>query len=240
MRVLRSSYGLLGIVFEVTFGIQPTVLLHTNYASFRLNPPPTRDEMLGGADGMLGIALPYANRIVVERRCDPSGPQGHTLGEPQTVDPRPAVGVRRESVRHRVALRLVLPAPGSAPRPSAQGIEPARGLRRRAFGLHDRLHGRAPAYFDFTFCAVPMSAWQEFVPAYLRFCKDFRRETGFCGTLLSEVYVMSRDEHSLLSPTATEECFTMDVTDTRMGHPRWKEFNRASTRWSLTTAGGLC
>ena len=53
---------------------------------------------------------------------------------------------------------------------------------------HERGH-----YFDFTFCAVPMSAWETFVPAYVRFCHDFRRETGFRVTLLSEVYVMSRD-----------------------------------------------
>ena len=226
MRVIRSSYGLLGIVFEVTFRIQPAVLLHTNYASFRLNPPPTRDEMLGGADGMLGIALPYANRVAVERRWIRAG---------RTVTRSAS---RKRWVRDRLweygASRFAtfLPYDWYYPVLDRLLVLPLRVLS--LLGGFDGMRSDSTIdfkdarrhYFDFTFCAVPMSAWQEFVPAYLRFCKDFRRETGFRVTLLSEVYVMSRDEHSLLSPTATKECFTMDVTDTRIGHPRWKEFNR--------------
>jgi hypothetical protein len=74
MRVIRSSYGLLGVVFEVTFRIQPAVTLRYDYTAFPLSPPPTRDQLLGGADGMLGLVQPYANRIVVERRyVDPDG-----------------------------------------------------------------------------------------------------------------------------------------------------------------------
>src|SRR6266545_3740162 len=68
MRVIRSSYGLLGVVFEVTFRTQPAVMLRYDYAVFRLTPPPTREQLLGGADGMLGLVLPYAGRMLVERR----------------------------------------------------------------------------------------------------------------------------------------------------------------------------
>jgi FAD/FMN-containing dehydrogenase len=68
MRVIRSSYGLLGVIFEVTFRIQPAVILRYGYAAFPLNPPPTREQLLGGADGMLGLVQPYADRIIVERR----------------------------------------------------------------------------------------------------------------------------------------------------------------------------
>jgi hypothetical protein len=226
MRVIRSSYGLLGIVFEVTFRIQPTVLLHTTYASFRLNPPPTRAEMFGGADGMLGIALPYANRIVVERRWIRDGRRVSRFSS------------RKRRVRDRLwengASRfatllpydwyypvldrlLVLPLSVLKLLGGFDGMRSDSTIEFR----HERRH-----YFDFTFCAVPMSAWETFVPAYVRFGHDFRRETGFRVTLLSEVYVMSRDEHSLLSPTATEESFTMNVTDTRIDHRHWKEFNR--------------
>jgi hypothetical protein len=80
-------------------------------------------------------------------------------------------------------------------------------------------------YFDFTFWTVPVSRWTEFIPAYLRFCEDFKRETGFRVSLISEAYLMNQDNHSLLSPTASEDAFTMDVTDTRMNDPRWAEFN---------------
>ena len=68
MRVIRSSYGLLGVVFEATFRIQPAVMLRYDYAALPLDPPPTREQLLGGADGMLGLVQPYAGRIIVERR----------------------------------------------------------------------------------------------------------------------------------------------------------------------------
>jgi FAD/FMN-containing dehydrogenase len=45
-------------------------------------------------------------------------------------------------------------------------------------------------------------------------------------SLISEVYLMNQDDHSLLSPTAGGDAFTMDVTDTRVNDPRWAEFNR--------------
>ena len=226
LRVIRSSYGLLGIVFEVTFRIQPSVVLHTDYASFRLNPPPTRAQMLGGADGMLGIALPYANRIVVERRW--------VRGQRRVS----SFSRLKRWIRDRLweygasFFGTLLPFDWYYPIADRLLVLPLRVLSllggfdgMRADSTVD-FKSRRRRYFDFTFCAVPMSRWEEFVPAYVRLCDEFRRETGFRPSLLSEVYVMSRDDHSLLSPTATEECFTMDVTDTRPNDPSWKEFNR--------------
>jgi hypothetical protein len=89
-------------------------------------------------------------------------------------------------------------------------------------------------YFDFTFWTVPVSRWSAFIPEYVRFCDDFQRETGFRVSLISEAYLMRQDDHSLLSPTASEDAFTMDVTDTRMHDLRWAEFNR---RFNVLVAG---
>ncbi|MGH3148693.1 MAG: FAD-binding protein, partial [Rubrobacter sp.] len=68
MRAIRSSYGLCGVIFEATFRIQRRSVLSYGYKSFKLTPLPGRDELSGGADGVLGLLLPYSNRIVVERR----------------------------------------------------------------------------------------------------------------------------------------------------------------------------
>ena len=226
LRILRSSYGLLGIVFEVTFRTQPAIVLHTDYAGFRLNPPPTREQMLGGADGMLAIALPYANRIFVERRWITSRRQVSSYS-------RVKRWIRDRLWQYGAAyLASLLPKDWFFPVQDRLLVLPLQVL---AFlgGFdgyrydstidfkHDLRH-----YFDFTFCAIPMRRWHDFVPAYVRFCEDFRGETGFRVTLLSEVYLMSRDENSLLSPTVSDECFTMDVTDTRVNDPDWLEFNR--------------
>ena len=68
MRAVRSSYGLFGPIFEVTFRIQKQTTLSYNHESFKLTSLPDRDELFGGADGVLGISLPYSDRVVVERR----------------------------------------------------------------------------------------------------------------------------------------------------------------------------
>ena len=96
---------------------------------------------------------------------------------------------------------------------------------RRSDSTIDFKFGRRH-YFDFTFWAIPWERWAEFMPAYLEFAREFLRRTGFRVSLLSEVYLMNQDDHSLLSPTAGGDAFTVDLTDTRPNHPQWLEFNR--------------
>lgn len=236
MRVIRSSYGLLGVVFEVTFRIQPAVMLRYDYAALPLTPPPTRERMLGGADGMLGLVQPYAGRIVVERR--------YIEGDGR----RPISRFSRMKRRARDKLWEigVSPVPTLLPyNPVFDVVDHGVWIVLRGLGLLGGFRARRSDstiefkskrwhYFDFTFWTVPVSRWAEFIPAYLRFCDDFRRETGFRVSLISEAYLMNRDEHSLLSPTASEDAFTMDVTDTRVDDPRWAEFNR---RFNSLVAG---
>jgi FAD/FMN-containing dehydrogenase len=228
MRVIRSSYGLLGVVFEVTFRIQPAVMLRYDYAVFPLTPPPTREQLLGGADGMLGLVLPYARRMLVERRWVAGAGTRH---------------ISRFSRMKRYSRDKLWEIASSffptlVPRNWAFGVMDRgfiitlRGLSRlggftarRADSTVDFKFKRRH-YFDFTFWTIPVRRWAEFIPVYLRFCDDFKRETGFRASLISEAYLMGQDDRSLLSPTANEAAFTMDVTDTRMSDPRWEEFHR--------------
>src|ERR687896_324731 len=68
MRAVRSSYGLFGPIFEVTFRAQRQTTLSYSHESFKLTSLPDRNRLFGGADGVLGFSLPYSDRIVVERR----------------------------------------------------------------------------------------------------------------------------------------------------------------------------
>jgi FAD/FMN-containing dehydrogenase len=227
LRVIRSSYGLLGVVFEVTFRIQPVIMLRYDYAVFSLTPPPTKAQLLGGADGMLGLVLPYANRMIVERRWVAGDGRRHIsrssrmkryardkLWELVCTFPTLLPYNRAFSVLDRgfvVSLRAL----------SLMGGFKARRADSTVDFKFDRRY-----YFDFTFWTIPVSRWADFIPAYLRFCADFKRETGFRASLISEAYAMNQDDRSMLSPTAAEDVFTMDVTDTRVNDPRWAEFHR--------------
>src|SRR3712207_2537691 len=66
MRLVRSSYGLFGPIFEVAFRIQKQTTLSYSHESFKLTSLPDRNRLFGGADGVLGFSLPYSDRIVVE------------------------------------------------------------------------------------------------------------------------------------------------------------------------------
>jgi FAD/FMN-containing dehydrogenase len=223
-------------VFEVTFRIQPAVMLRHDYASFPLTPPPTRAQMLGGADGMLGLVQPYANRILVERRW--------VAGD--GTRPISRFSNMKRKVRDKLwetgvsALPTLLPYNGAFDILDhsvwlvLRTLSLLGGFRARRSDSTIAFKSKRWHYFDFTFWTVPASRWTEFIPAYLRFCDDYRREAGFRVSLISEAYLMNQDDRSLLSPTASEDAFTMDVTDTRPNDPRWAEFNR---RFNSLVAG---
>jgi FAD/FMN-containing dehydrogenase len=236
LRVLRSSYGLLGIIYEVTFRIQPAVLLRYEYAVLPLDPAPTIEQMRAGADAMLGFAQPYANRIIVERR--------YRLPESA---PHPS-GFSRAKRRFRDILWE-----------SGASFFPTRLPHNWWFDTQDRLlqlqlriltalggftahrwdstvdfKPNRSDWVDFTFWAVPVSRWAEFTPAVRKFCEAFRKETGFRMSIMAEVYALARDQHSLLSPSPNEDMLTMDVVDTRTNDPLWAEFNK---RFNQLAAG---
>ena len=233
---VRSSYGLLGIIFEVTFRIQPAVTLAYDYRNFRLDPPPTREELLGGADGMLSFAQPYANRIIVERR--------YVVGYGDSTPSRFSQFKRR--ARDKTWESGVSILPTLLPfnwlyKAQDHGLAFQLQLLRRLGGYRGRRYDstidfkfKRRSFFDFSFWAIPASRWMQFAPTYRRFCEDFRRETGFRSSLPSEVYWMAQDRNSLLSPAPDEDVFTMDPVDTRPNDPLWDELNR---RFNVLAAG---
>ena len=227
MRVVRSSYGLLGPIFEVTFRIQKQTTLSYSHESFRLTSLPDRNRLFGGADGVLGFSLPYSDRIVVERR--------RVLDEGARIS---RFSRLRRLLRDRLwenkasFFATLLPYTwffrvlDASIALSLVGLSRLGGFRgRRSDSMIDFKFDRSH-YFDFTFWAIPISRWEEFIPQYVSFCRDFLRETGFRCSLGSEVYFINRDQHALLSFSSSEDIFTMDLVDSRPNDPDWIEFNR--------------
>ena len=227
MRAVRSSYGLFGPIFEVTFRIQQQSVLSYSYETFKLTSRPSRDELFGGADGVLGLLLPYSNRIVVERRRVLSGDASisrysrfkrflrDTLWENGVSYFTTLLPYNRFYRINDALISLTL-----------LGISRLGGFEaHRSDSMIDFKFDRGH-YFDFTFWAIPVSRWEEFVPEYLAFCRDYLRETGFRVSLLSEVYFINKDRRALLSFSPDEDVFTVDLTDSRPNDPNWIEINK--------------
>ncbi len=227
MRAVRSSYGLFGPIFEVTFRTQKQTTLSYSHEVFKLTSLPDRDELFGGADGVLGFSLPYSDRIVVERR--------RVLGETARIS---RFSRLRRTLRDRLwenkasFFATLLPynwffrVLDRLVAVSLVGLWRLGGFRgRRSDSMIDFEFDRTH-YFDFTFWAIPLSRWEEFIPQCVAFCRDYLRETGFRCSLGSEVYFINRDRHALLSFSSSEDIFTMDLVDSRPNDPDWIEFNR--------------
>jgi FAD/FMN-containing dehydrogenase len=225
MKVLRSSYGLLGVLFEVTFKTEPAAVLDVDYAVISLDPVPPVERVLGDAQGVLAFIDPYARRVIAERRRVARG------------DARPS---RFSRMKRRMRDKLW----------EQYSLFPMlmrnRGYAMTSFGTATVMRGvnllggyqayRADSnidfeenrrhYFDFTFWAIPRSGWNEFVPAFFDFCDSYRVRTGFRYSLTTETYFMAQDQNALLSPSPSGPVFTMDPVDHRSTDPLWIQFNR--------------
>jgi L-gulonolactone oxidase len=226
MRAVRSSYGLVGVVFEITFRIERLSILSYSYKSFGLTPLPGLNELSGGADGVLGLLLPYSNRIVVERRV-------HSGTAPISRFSRLKHFLRGKLWENGVSFFATLLPYNWFFRIQDRligfflvGISRLGGFRaHRSDSMIDFKFDRGH-YFDFTFWAVPVSRWEDFIPEYVAFCRDYLRKTGFRVSLLSEVYFINKDQSALLSFSSEEDVFTVDLTDSRPNDPYWIEFNK--------------
>lgn len=227
MRAVRSSYGLFGVIFEVTFRIQKQSVLSYRHKIFDLTSLPSREELFGDADGVLAFCLPYSNRIIAERRRVLKGSARISGFSRLKRFIRDKIWADEASFYttlvpynwfFRIFDRVLVLAFGT--------LTLLGGFRaRRADSNIDYKFDRTN-YFDFTFWAIPVSRWEDFIPRYLAFCRDYFRETGFRASLVSSVYFINKDRHALLSFSSSEDIFTMDLADTRPNDPLWIEFNR--------------
>jgi FAD/FMN-containing dehydrogenase len=247
LRIIRSSYGLLGIIHEVTFAVEERQKVRYEYRRLKLDawlkagrplPPPDGPEILGAADGFLGFLLPYRRELIVERR--------RRAGRKASIMALDLLKLWLRTLAWMSGARPFNAPLQFLPRRPRHAIIAAwirtldRGFLRWFFlALLGRFEGyradamidfkrQASSYFDFTFWAFPVRTWQTAVPAYLEFCERFRRETGFRPALPTEVYFIRKDDSALLSFSADEDIFTLDMVNWTDEEPaRWRQMNRA-------------
>jgi FAD/FMN-containing dehydrogenase len=257
MPLLRSSYGLLGIVYEVTFHVVPRQKVKYRYVSVSFDrwlrqgvplPPLTGKEILGRADGFLGFLLPYRRQMLVERR---------------TLLERPHVIWGLD--RLRLWLRTFAWTTGARPFMGLLRLLP-RTLRRRIIDVWVALLDRAflrlfflrfiggfasfradamidfkrpvSSYFDFTFWAFPAAEWDQTVRDFLKFCEEFQQRTGFRPGLPVEVYFIRQDVRGLLSFSHDTDIFTLDLVNWTDTEPAcWREMNRAFNGFAARHGG---
>lgn len=231
MAAMRSSYGMLGVIYEVTFRVKEIAPMAVEHVRYDLDEFADRlDGLIAGDRSMMLYLFPFLDRVMVEYRSEGSPP------------------LRRNAWQWRLR-NFVWSKLGPAFAKTVSSYVPFRILRGFLFNLMNRLtlllaaivlrgNSTSPAdqiirypekggYSAYTFSiwAFPRDEYAETIRAYFRFCRDYYRRTGFRCDLLNVGYHIAEDRQSLFSYTRKAPALTLDPVST--GGPGWFEFLEA-------------
>jgi FAD/FMN-containing dehydrogenase len=224
MRVLRSSFGLLGVVHEVVLRVRPLTAVKIDYEVFSLKEFGARYKSLIHSDDALRLHIsPFHDRITVERRTrDESAPLT-----------RSGIWQIRQSV-----MRNVLPAFGS----TVGSVLAAPGLRATVLsGVHRALGGSArgvamyahewmrdmpkeawKARHTYSMWAFPQADYPKLLSDYFAFCKTYYKEHKYRGNLVNGASRLHQDKNSLFSASYSGPMMTLEPSST--GDQGWDDF----------------
>ncbi len=224
MRVLRSSYGLLGIVHEIVLRVRPLTPVKIDYQVLSLKEFSGRFSSIINAPGALRLHIsPFNDRITVERR---------TLDESVSLS-RSGIWQIRKSV-----MRNVLPAFGS----TVGSVLAAPGLRAVMLsGMQRALRGSnrgVVMYAHEWMRDMPAEAWKarhtyslwafaqadypKVLAEYFSFCKSYYREHRYRCNVVTGASRLHQDRGSLFSASYSGPMFTLEPSST--GDSGWDDF----------------
>jgi len=228
MRVLRSSFGLLGVVHEVVLKVRPMTPVKIDYQVLTLKEFSGRFNSLMNAQGALRLHIsPFTDKITVERR---------TLDESASVT-RSGIWQIRNSV-----MRNVLPAFGStvgsvlaSPGLRAgllSGVQRAlratldRGSRGVVLYAHEWLRDMPKeawkARHTYSLWAFPQADYPKLLAEYFAFCKNYYKEHRYRCNLITGANRLHQDRGSLFSVSYAGPAITLEPSST--GDQGWDDF----------------
>jgi FAD/FMN-containing dehydrogenase len=229
MRVLRSSFGLLGVVHEVVLRVRPLTPVKIDYQVLPLREFSARFSSLMNAPGALRLHIsPFTDKITVERR---------TLDESASVS-RSGIWQIRNSV-----MRNVLPAFGSTVGSvlAAPGLRTAMlsGVQRALRATLDRGTPRGVVLYahewmrdlpkeawkarhTYSLWAFPQADYPKLLAEYFAFCKAYYKENHYRSNLVTGASRLHQDRGSLFSVSYAGPMVTLEPSST--GDKGWDDF----------------
>ena len=241
MRVLRSSFGLLGIVHEATLRVRPLIPVKIDYQSLTLKEFTARYATIVNSPGALRLHIaPFNDRITVERRV---------LDE-DTSTSRSGIWQVRNSV-----MRNVLPAFGS----SVGSVLSAPGLRHTVLsGVQRALRATAgrnsrgvvmfahewmrdlpqeawKARYTYSLWAFPQAEFPKVLADYFAFCRLYYRQHRYRCNVETGASRLHQDRGSLFSASYTGASFTLEPSSA--GEKGWDDFLIDFNEFASTRGG---
>jgi FAD/FMN-containing dehydrogenase len=219
MRVLRSSFGLLGVVHEVVLRVRPIIPVKIDYQVLSLKEFTARFNSVVNAPGALRLHIsPFTDKITVERR---------TLDESASVT-RSGIWQIRNSVMRNVlpafgsTVGSVLAAPGLLSG-MQRALRPKRGVVLYAHEwMRDMPNEAWKARHTYSLWAFPQADYPKLMAEYFTFCKNYYKEHRYRANLVSGANRVHQDRGSLFSVSYAGPVITLEPSSN--GEQGWDDF----------------
>lgn len=229
MQKVRSSYGLFGIIYEVTYRIRPLTPMHVHHKTFSLKEfIAALPDLKALKYSMMYYLFPFADKVTVEfRKYNPgatgepnhaawalrnhiwgtSGPQfGHSVE--QNVS-SPAIRysiIDAFNAGWRLQLENIVSSDYTLPPDQIIEYPPVSNDSRYTFSLF--------AFPEYEFPAA--------LTDFYKFCNDYYAQKGYRSNLLYVGYRIAQDQKALLSYSYDGTVMTIDPVST--ANPGWDDF----------------
>lgn len=243
MQKVRSSYGLFGIIYEVTYKIRPLTPMHVHHKTFSLEDfVAALPDLKALNNSMMFYIFPFDNKITIEFRKDNPGATGepnraawairnHIWG---TSGPKfghdVTQNVSNATIRYGIidtfnaGWRLQLETIVS----SDYTIPPDQIIQYPAISDDSR--------YTFSLFAFPEDTYPAVLADFFKFSKDYYAQKGYRSNLLYVGYRIAQDQKALLSYSFDGTVMTIDPVST--ANPGWEDFLVAYNQF-CTARNGL-
>jgi FAD/FMN-containing dehydrogenase len=228
LRVLRSSFGLLGVVHEVVLRVRNLTPVTIDYRVMSLKQFAARFAALVGEPGALRLHIsPFEDRIIVE----------HRLRDEAGSVTRSGIWQIRKSVMQNVlpafgtSVGSILSVPGLRSA-MATGMHRAlratidRGSRGVSMHAHDWMRDLPQqawrSRYTYSLWAFPQSRFPKVLGDYFAFCKAKYKETRYRCNVVNGASRLHLDRGSLFGASYEGPMFTLEPSST--GEQGWDEF----------------
>jgi hypothetical protein len=228
MAAMRSSYGMLGVIYEVTYKVKPISAMAVEHKAYHVDEFIDQLEaLIAGKRSMMLYLIPFLDKVIVEYRSDAPtkvkpgswqwrlrnytwktlGP-GFSMLLGYVVPIRPLRYALINLFNRAVALLLtkVIRDNDSSPADQIIRYSPTAGF----------------ASYTFSIWAFPREDYPQALREYFAFCKQYRKDNNYRCDLLNVGYHIVQDRRSLFSYTRRGPALTLDPVAT--GLPGWEGF----------------
>jgi hypothetical protein len=244
LRMVRGSYGLCGVVYEVTFRVKPVEALHFSYL-----PRPVAElkqeevnKLMDTSEGLICWTVGRTAVFQQRQRVDHAG----IFSSLEAAVRRRLWNHSRAHVGHLIDYFVENGSLREALRQGTFDLDRFLYGVLRVFGGITLLapdktidyHTTPPsARYAFTFWAFPRSQWLQMLREYLDFADRHYKATGFRCNMPLGSYHIRRDTHSILSYSHDGEIFSIDPIHAPTDLAAWQNFLREFNEFAYQRKG---